>query len=233
MLKISCILTSYNRPKRVREAIASVQTQTYPYWELIIVDDNSNLQTKQVLSEIVNADPRLRLIQSGVQDEDRYKTTRYASCINMAIPFITGDLVTYLTDDDIYFPERFEKMADVFANNPAIHVLYGRQKMVYHHQGKTVLMGFRPLIGVTRSPMRRVDHNSIMHRMVCLDIVNNWDDDPALWIEADAYFFKKLVKYWDFHPLDFVTDEHRYHQKGIQARLLHGIKPWENKDAED
>lgn len=232
MLKISCILTSYNRPKGVSEAIASVQSQTYPNWELIIVDDNSNERTKQVLRNLISKDSRLKLIQSGVKNEDRHKTVRYATCINLAIPHLTGDLVTYLTDDDIYYPRRFEKMVKVFLRNPHVHVVYGRQKVVHINNGRVTMKFTRPLVGVTRHPMSRVDHNSFMHRRTCFNQVQCWDNDPSLWMNADAAFFRKLVRYWDFCPVASLTDEHRIHSKGIQSKIRLNKKPWEEKDAE-
>jgi spore maturation protein CgeD len=228
MLKVSCILTSYNRPVGVAEAIASVQAQTYPNWELIIVDDNSNSITQSILKDIVSKDKRCKLVQSGVKERDRLKTARYATCINMAIPLISGDLVTYLTDDDIFYPQRFEKMVKVFRFNPAIHVVYGRQKVVVlNNEGAEVSHYIRPLVGITRSPERQVDHNSFMHRRSCLDITKGWDDNPSLWTNADIGFFKRLVQHWDFHPLDFITDEHRIHGKGIGFLMSRGKKPYE------
>ncbi|WHY97946.1 glycosyltransferase family 2 protein [Peribacillus simplex] len=227
MLKVSCILTSYNRPVGVVEAIASVQAQTYQNWELIIVDDNSDKVTQSSLDNIVKKDKRCKLIQSGVKHEDRLKTTRYATCINLAIPYLTGDLVTYLTDDDIYYPQRFEKMVEVFNSNPAIHVVYGRQKVVSLNDGVVMSHVVRPLVGITRSPEGLVDHNSFMHRRSCLDLVKGWDEDPDLWAFGDGFFFKRLVQYWDFYPLDFITDEHRAHEHGVQSRITRGEKPWQ------
>jgi glycosyltransferase involved in cell wall biosynthesis len=231
-LKISCILTSYNRPQRVREAIASVQQQTYPNWELIVVDDNSNAKTKNVLKEIADEDSRITLIQTGVRPEDRPKTTRYATCINLALERITGDLVTYLTDDDIYYPTRFEKMAMAFHMNPKIHVLYGRQKVIVYTGNRITRTFIRPLVGVTRYPMGRVDHNSFMHRRACLEVVKGWDDHPDNWKAGDAAFFRKLVRHWDFYPINVLTDEHRIHDKGVQRKLHRGAKPWNSEDAE-
>lgn len=219
MLKVSCILTSYNRPIMVKESITSVLTQSYPYWELLIVDDHSNRDTQEVLRAYASDDPRIQIIQSGVGEQDRRKTARYATCINMAIPFITGDLVTYLTDDDIYYPERFERMVEVFETNEHIHIVYGKQCFaVMGDDGLIHKSGIRPLVGITREPAEKLDHNSIMHRASCFQLVPRWNDDPSIWAWADAVFFQQLAAHWDFHPVDYVTDEHRYHANSIQAK---------------
>jgi spore maturation protein CgeD len=150
----------------------------------------------------------------------------------LALPFVKGDLVTYLTDDDIFYPIRFEKMVEAFQQNPKINVVYGKQKVVMISNNRTMRSSIRPLVGVTRSPMNRVDHNSFMHRKSCLDIVRNWDDHPSLWMAADAAFFKKLAAHWDFYPINVLTDEHRIHDKGVQKKLSRGLKPWIGSDAE-
>ncbi|RAP76805.1 glycosyltransferase family 2 protein [Paenibacillus montanisoli] len=218
MLKVSCILTSYNRPVFIREAITSVLNQTYPHWELVIVDDNSNRETLEVIHSYARADARIRVIQSGVRNEDRPKTTRYATCINLAIPHLTGDLVTYLTDDDIYYPERFAKMVETFESNEHIHVVYGMQCFAVVVNGQIIKSGIRPLVGITREPAAKIDHNSIMHRKSCFQLIPRWIDDPSIWAWADGVFFQQLAIHWDFHPIDFVTDEHRYHDNSIQAK---------------
>ncbi|PZE20618.1 glycosyltransferase family 2 protein [Paenibacillus xerothermodurans] len=218
MLKVSCILTSYNRRVLIRDAITSVINQTYPNWELFIVDDNSNEETQEIIAAFASADPRIQVLQTWVKAEDRKKTTRYATCINLAIPRISGDLVTYLTDDDIYFPRRFEKMVEVFETYPHVYVLYGQQRLAAMIDGVVHSRGIRPLAGITREPATKLDHNSVMHRAACFKLVPRWNDDRAIVPWADAVFFEDLARYWDFYPLDFITDEHRYHEHSIQAK---------------
>ncbi|WDL95163.1 glycosyltransferase family 2 protein [Alicyclobacillus sp. ALC3] len=226
-MKVSVILNSYNRPKLIRLAVESVQKQTYPHWELFIVDDNSNEDTKSVLADLAKNEPKCTVIQSNVKEEDRSKTTRYATCINMAIPQLTGDLVTYLTDDDIYYPDRFQQMVRVFVSNPDIYVVYGRQRLTGIDRGQTVELGIRSAVGVTRTPASHIDHCSVMHRKSCFNFVPRWNDDPLLWCAADSIFFTELAEYYAFYPVDFITDEHRQHFDGVQAKLGHGVNPWE------
>lgn len=219
-MKISVILNSYNRPRQVKEAVISIQRQTYKNWELFIVDDNSNIETKQVLNAIRESEPRCKIINSNVIEEDREKTTRYASCINLAIPRLTGDFVTYLTDDDIFYPRRFERMIKLFESDPSIHVVYGEQRIVLMENGKKIISGLRRNIGVTRSPVNNIDHNSIMHRRSCFEKVPYWSDSLDFITCADAAFFKELSKYWYFVPIPHITDEHRLTFDGMQSKKL-------------
>jgi spore maturation protein CgeD len=228
-VKVSVILTSYNRPKGVVDAINSVKSQTYGNWELIVVDDNSDGATVAAIQGALGTDVRCRLLTTRVKPEERLLTARYCTAINLAIPYATGELITYLTDDDIFYPQRLEKFVEVF-QNPDVFVAYGQQRMVHvRDDGARVDSGLRPMLGVTRTPMTHVDHNSFMHRQACFRIVGGWDDSPQNWSAGDLVFFKKLVKYWPFYPVNFVTDEHRFHSNSVQARCRRGESVVGNK----
>ena len=56
-------MASYNYAEWMKEAIESVIAQTYPYWELIIVDDGSKDHSVDVIQGYAKNEPRIRLIQ--------------------------------------------------------------------------------------------------------------------------------------------------------------------------
>jgi glycosyltransferase involved in cell wall biosynthesis len=86
---ISVITPTYNRPALLRQALESLQAQSDPHWEAIVVDDGdgSGVALVQQL-----ADPRIRgLMNYGIgQVEAR----------NTAIRVATGSLIAWLDDDD-------------------------------------------------------------------------------------------------------------------------------------
>jgi len=61
-MKFSIILPTYNRANLVGRAIESVLRQTYPNWELIIIDDGSTDNTKEVLKKFQKRDDRIKVI---------------------------------------------------------------------------------------------------------------------------------------------------------------------------
>lgn len=95
---VSIITPTYNSEKYIRETIQSVQNQTYPSWEMIIVDDCSTDNTIQIIEEIQKTDARIRLVKSE-------KNAGPAISRNKGIERATGKYMTFLDADDIWFED--------------------------------------------------------------------------------------------------------------------------------
>lgn len=98
---VSVYLPTKNRHDQLAAAIDSVQAQTYPHWELLIVDDGSTDDTPALLQQRQAADPRVRFT--------RHDTSRGACAArNQAIQQAQGRFVTGLDDDDLFTPRHLE-----------------------------------------------------------------------------------------------------------------------------
>ncbi len=94
--KVSIIIATYNREKFLREAIASVFKQTYQDFELIIVDDGSIDNTRQLVTEF--HDTRLRYIYQNNKGRSNAR--------NVGLKHAKGSYFTFLDSDDVYLPEK-------------------------------------------------------------------------------------------------------------------------------
>lgn len=91
---VSIVVPSYNKGRYVREMVASVQAQTYPEWELLVVDDGSTDETRTVLAELAAADKRIKLHpQEGNRGANH--------CRNIGIELARGEHVIFLDADDV------------------------------------------------------------------------------------------------------------------------------------
>lgn len=219
MPKVTVILTSYNKPGLVGQAIDNVLGQTFQDFELILADDNSDQATRQVLEKYIHQ-PRVVYLQTDIAEADRYKTCRYATVINLALQKARGQYISYLCDDDIYYPRRLEVMAEYLDEHPDCFIVYGAQRLKWLSGTFIPLKKIRPTVGLTWEAAGQVDHNSVMHRKICSDKVGGWDDDKKYWNSADAVFFNKLNRHWAFYPIEEVLDEHRFHASSVQSRKL-------------
>ena len=63
---VSIITPSYNTARFIAETINCVLAQTYTNWEMIIVDDCSTDDTRQIVSELIRKDSRIQLLTNTV-----------------------------------------------------------------------------------------------------------------------------------------------------------------------
>ena len=100
MPRVSVVIPVYNRPKKILEAVASVQAQTYTDWEMLLVDDGSKDSTPQVLKELEQKDKRIRAI---FQENRGAQAAR-----NAGIRQARGSWIAFLDSDDWYLPRSLQ-----------------------------------------------------------------------------------------------------------------------------
>ncbi|SRR6266446_3557667 len=227
--KVSVILTSYNRPKLLKEAVDSVLLQSLKDWELIVVDDDSSApEVQSYLHALETTKARIPIIRRKLSlGEDREATCRYCGSINIGLEIAGGEYITYLTDDDYYMQSRLEIMSRFLDANIEAHVVYGRQQVLAMSPNGWKSVGIRMTVGKTRDVICKVDHNSFMHRRTCLNILAKpyWPENPELWHDGDTGFFAKLIQHWNFWPIEMVLDVHRVHPNQVQTRINNKLSP--------
>ncbi len=100
---ISIIVPVFNAEAYLSDTIKMVKRQTYPDWELILVDDCSSDNSVKVVEEYLEKEPdsRIRLIR---QEENRGA----AAARNRGRREATGRYIAFLDADDIWLPEKLE-----------------------------------------------------------------------------------------------------------------------------
>ena len=93
-------MPAFNAKAWVIDALSSLIEQTYRNWELILVSDDS-----EDYAEILPADRRIRPCRSGRH------ASGPAAARNVGLLHARGELVTHLDTDDLFHPERLERLA--------------------------------------------------------------------------------------------------------------------------
>lgn len=93
---VSVIIPSYNRAKLLSNAIDSVIAQTYKNWELIVVDDRSTDNTRQVVERYMNENNRIKYLVNG-------RSKGPAGARNHGMIHSKGKYIAFLDSDDQWF----------------------------------------------------------------------------------------------------------------------------------
>ena len=107
---ISIITPTYNSEKFIRDTIKSVLDQTYPFWEMIIVDDGSADSTPEIIKEIACKESRIKW---KILDNN----SGIASARNEAIKMAEGRFLAFLDHDDLWLTQKLEEQVEFMLDN--------------------------------------------------------------------------------------------------------------------
>lgn len=115
MPTVTVIIPTFNRSELVKQAINSVLAQTHKDFELLVIDDGSTDNTRQVVSAI--SDSRIKYTY---KDNGGVSSAR-----NLGLKNASGEFVAFLDHDD-YYPENFlEALIKKLEENPDYGMAYG------------------------------------------------------------------------------------------------------------
>lgn len=108
---VSIVMPAYKAEKTVAEAIRSVQAQSYPHWQLLVVDDGSPDGTADVVAELAKSDPRIELV--------RQANAGPAMARQKALDHARGRYIAFLDSDDLWLPGKLERQLAFMAEHRA------------------------------------------------------------------------------------------------------------------
>ncbi|MCL4182498.1 MAG: glycosyltransferase [Burkholderiaceae bacterium] len=114
MPRVSAIIPTYNCGRFLDAAIRSVRAQSYRDVEIIVVDDGSTDDTRQVLERWANTIVTIRQENRGLP-----------AARNTAIAVATGEFCAYLDADDLWLPHRLERGVAFLDAHPECGLVHG------------------------------------------------------------------------------------------------------------
>lgn len=98
---VSIIMPAFKAEMTVAEAVLSVQLQSYPHWQLLVVDDGSPDRTADIVTELAAADARVLLV--------RQPNAGPAMARQKALDHARGRYIAFLDSDDLWLPRKLER----------------------------------------------------------------------------------------------------------------------------
>lgn len=119
MIKVSVIIPIYNVKNYIDRQVQSILAQTMPDWELILVDDGSTDNIKELLEKYICQDSR---IKAFYHEKNQGAGPARATGLEHAV----GECVCFFDADDWVEPETLEEVYDLMKQNDAQVVCYSR-----------------------------------------------------------------------------------------------------------
>lgn len=121
--RVSICLLTWNRSSVLRRSVSSLLAQSFEDFELIINDDNSSDDTKQVCEELTSVDSRLRYYRNE-------KNLKYPGNSNAAIDRSRGEYILFAHDGDLYHEDLIERWVALLDKHPSAAIAFSGWKMM-------------------------------------------------------------------------------------------------------
>jgi glycosyltransferase involved in cell wall biosynthesis len=113
--RISAVVCTRNRGASANATIESILANTYPHFEVVIIDQSTNDETEVAVQKFYT-DPRFRYIRSD--------TTGLGRARNIGLKVVTTSLIAYTDDDCTVPPNWLETIVQAFEQQPRVAVIY-------------------------------------------------------------------------------------------------------------
>jgi glycosyltransferase involved in cell wall biosynthesis len=129
--RLSIILPTFNRGRFLTAAFSSIASQTFSNWELVIVDDGSVDDTKQIVERLAATLPNA---VRYLHQENRGP----AAARNRGVDNAVGEYIAFFDSDDLWLPTYLERAVTALEGNPDIDWVFGPCRMVDLASGNVV-----------------------------------------------------------------------------------------------
>lgn len=200
---VSVIMPSFNTGEYIAASVESVLAQTYPNWELLIVDDCSTDNTAEVICRY--QDPRIILLKN--------KTNSGAALSrNYALREAKGRWIAFLDSDDTWEPKKLEKQLRFMQENgyaftfTDYRICLNGVWMPYINTGPDVVNKRKMYNYCYFSTITVMYDRSVIGLIQIADMRKN--NDYAMWLQAieksDAHRLPECLSYYIKHD-DSIT----------------------------
>lgn len=174
---LSIVVPTYNRRRFLGSCLKSILTQTFEYFELIVIDDGSRDGTDELLRQI--KDPRLVHIRQANRGE--------AVATNLGLRVARGSLITWVHSDDVLPPRSLARRVAALRRAPRVGFCHGdinlidRRSRVIRRLPAVNWSAGRVFRDYLRPPAERpvpymVHHTTMMFRRGLLERIGFFDE---------------------------------------------------------
>ena len=210
---ISVVMATYNGEPFLRTAIQSVLLQSFRDFELIIVDDGSTDNSRNVIRQHARIDSRIRSVSK--------KHSGLVASLNQACALARGEFLARLDSDDIAMPMRFEKQITYLQANPTVALL-GSAIECIDEKGKPLFIMRWPCQAEGLQDHLLLDcaisHTTVLFRRDLFLSLGGYRSQFQHAEDYDLFLRMGDNNVLDNHPE--VLCQYRLHQKQVSARSI-------------
>ncbi|WP_254684782.1 glycosyltransferase family A protein [Sulfitobacter sp. JL08] len=214
---VALCMPAFNREHLVAETLDSVLAQTWPHWELRVVDDGSTDRTKDIIAEYAARDPRIILTDRTTQPKGA------CTCRNEGVIATSAEYVMFLDTDDIIEPFCLENRVRVMDASPDLTFGIFPSLMFEKIPGDLRVWWNidKPDTDELTRQFRQdaiAQGTGILFRRQAFIDIGMWDPELLMWQDIDLFFRAYIQGYAYGKFFDLPPDLHNRTNHGSLSR---------------
>lgn len=223
--KVSVIISTYNRPEKLKLAIESVQRQTFQDFEIIVVHDGPTWFPAVKMDD----DSKITWInlEANFGNDTKPKNT--------GILQSKGKYICFLDDDNQYRPEHLQVLVKALDENPDVAMVYGDRWVIDEVEGKNQLGIARDFTPALLAKHNYIDTSDALVRREALFSVGGFDERYKKYVDWNLWL--RLEKYgYTFKRIPLILTDYYIHKGMKSAKTLDekafSVPAWSPMDCE-
>jgi glycosyltransferase involved in cell wall biosynthesis len=211
---VSIVIPSYNHALELKKALRTVVAQTVTDWEAWVINNYSQDNTIEIIEQFNDA---------RIQRVDFHNNGVIARSRNEGIRRARSKLIAFLDSDDLWQPNKLERVLNIFNNNPKVDLVCHWENISWNNNLKRICRyGERFNISYRHLLFKRnqVSTSTVTVKREFLERVAGFDEDPSLITAEDYDLWLKLTSAGcHIYCLPEVLGEYRITGKNMSARI--------------
>jgi len=216
---VSVVIPAYNAEAFICVTLDSVRDQTYKDYELIVVDDGSRDQTREVVERYLKEH---HLPGSCIRQANK----GIAGARNTGMAHAQGDFIALLDHDDTWYPAKLQKVMDEFKRCPQAGLVCHHLMMVKNGLNAGILKSgpaaknmYEKLLFTTRG--NHLSPTAVVFRRAAADAISGFRENPEFNTSEDYDFWLRLSRVAEFRFLDEVLGSYLIIESGASKKIIY------------
>ena len=222
-MKISILISSYNKGSYLEKCIQSCLNQNYEDYEIILIDNESSDKTEFILNKY-----KEYITIKSAPKVSEYSAVNQINLLNKAFVISSGEIICFLDADDYFENNKLEQLNKLFSDNFAVSVIFDNPKILInnifsHFKIKKKLNKYTwpttyptSSISIKRSFLKKLFENNLLEKY------------PLLEIDFRITSLSKMI-YKNFLITDLNLTVYRMVSDGIMSKIKRFSSKWWKK----
>ncbi len=220
---LSIIIPAYNVEEFIREAIESIQNQTFSDLEILVVDDGSTDKTRSIVEDMAKGDERIRMFCHNNKGASGSRNT--------ALKEARGWFIGFLDSDDRWDPNKAKIHLETLLSDPSIDLTFSWWRMVDENGND---------LGREGKPSKRIINledliiqnltgtaSTLVCRKDVLDKSGFFDEDLKAAVDLDFILRIAAVRKENIYCIPQILTDYRIRQGQITGNWKKMAENWE------